>query len=43
VTVTIDVTARRRGTVINTVQVSTSSPDPNSANNTDTEETVITR
>jgi uncharacterized repeat protein (TIGR01451 family) len=43
VTVTIDVTARKRVTVINTVQVSTSSPDPNSANNTDTEETVITR
>jgi uncharacterized repeat protein (TIGR01451 family) len=43
VTVTIDVTARRRGTVINTVQVSTSSPDPNSANNTDSEETVISR
>jgi uncharacterized repeat protein (TIGR01451 family) len=43
VTVTIDVTARRRGTVINTVQVSSSSPDPNSANNTDTEETVISR
>jgi uncharacterized repeat protein (TIGR01451 family) len=43
VTVTIDVTAKQRGTVINMVQVSTSSPDANSANNTDTEETVITR
>ena len=43
VTVTIDVTAKKRGTVINTVQVSTSSPDSNPANNTDTEETVITR
>jgi uncharacterized repeat protein (TIGR01451 family) len=43
VTVTIDVTARRTGTAINTVQVSGSSPDPNPANNTDTEETVITR
>src|SRR5688572_23368158 len=43
VTVTIDVTANKRGTVSNTVQVSTSSPDPNSANNTATEETVISR
>ena len=43
VAVTVEVTARKRVTVINTVQVSTSSPDPNSANNTDTEETVITR
>ena len=43
VTVTINVTARKRGTVINTVQVSTSSTDPNSANNTATEETVISR
>ena len=43
VTVTINVTAKKTGTVINTVQVSTSSPDPNSANNSDTEETVISR
>ena len=43
VTVTIDVTTRKRGTVINTVQVSTSAPDPNSANNSDTEETVVSR
>ena len=43
VTVTIDVTARRTGIAINTVQVGSSSPDPNLANNTDTEETVITR
>lgn len=43
VTVTIDVTARRTGTAINTVQISSLSPDPDSANNTDTEETVITR
>jgi uncharacterized repeat protein (TIGR01451 family) len=43
VTVTIDVTTKKRGTVINTVQVSTSSPDPNRANNTATEETVISR
>jgi hypothetical protein len=43
VTVTIDVTARRTGTAVNTAQVSSLSPDPDPANNTDTEETVITR
>lgn len=43
VTVTITVTARRTGTVTNTAQVSSSSPDPDLTNNTDTEETVITR
>jgi uncharacterized repeat protein (TIGR01451 family) len=43
VTVTINVTARRTGTAVNTVQVGSSSPDPNFANNTDSEETVITR
>ena len=43
VTVTIDVTARRTGTATNVAQVSSASPDPNSANNTDTEDTVITR
>ncbi len=43
VTVTINATARRTGTAINTAQVSSLSPDPDPANNTDTEETVITR
>jgi uncharacterized repeat protein (TIGR01451 family) len=42
-TVTITVTARRPGTVTNTSQVSSLSPDPNLANNTDSEETVVTR
>ena len=42
-TVTINVTARRTGTATNTAQVSSATPDPNPANNTDTEETVITR
>ena len=41
VTVTITVTPRKAGTVTNTAQVSSQSPDPNSTNNTDTEETVI--
>jgi uncharacterized repeat protein (TIGR01451 family) len=43
VTVTINVTARRTGTATNTSQVRSIAPDPNPANNTDTEETVITR
>jgi uncharacterized repeat protein (TIGR01451 family) len=43
ITVTITVTARRTGTATNTAQVSSSSPDPNLANNTDTEPTVVTR
>jgi uncharacterized repeat protein (TIGR01451 family) len=42
-TITITVTARRPGTVTNTAQVSSLSPDPNLANNTDSEDTVITR
>jgi uncharacterized repeat protein (TIGR01451 family) len=42
-TVTITVTPRRPGTVTNTAQVSSLSPDPNLANNTDSEATVITR
>ena len=41
--ITITVTARRTGTVTNTAQVSSLSPDPNLANNTDSEDTVITR
>lgn len=43
VTVTINVSARRTGTAINTVEVSSSSPDPDGANNTATIKTVITR
>ena len=43
VTVTITVTARRTGTATNTAQVSSLSPDPHPANNTATEQTVITR
>jgi uncharacterized repeat protein (TIGR01451 family) len=43
VTVTIIVTPKKAGTVTNTVQVSSGSPDPNSANNTDTEQTVVSR
>jgi uncharacterized repeat protein (TIGR01451 family) len=42
-TVTINVTARRVGTITNTAEVSSLSPDPNQANNTDIEETVVTR
>jgi uncharacterized repeat protein (TIGR01451 family) len=42
-TVAITVTPRRTGTVTNTAQVSSLSPDPNLANNTDSEDTVITR
>jgi uncharacterized repeat protein (TIGR01451 family) len=42
-TITITATARRPGTVTNTAQVSSLSPDPNLANNTDSEDTVITR
>jgi len=42
-TVTIAVTARRTGTATNTVQVHSASPDSDPANNTDTEETTITR
>jgi uncharacterized repeat protein (TIGR01451 family) len=43
VTVTINVTARRAGTAVNTARVTSLSPDPNPANNTATEDTVITR
>jgi uncharacterized repeat protein (TIGR01451 family) len=42
-TVTIQVTARRAGTAVNTAEVRSLSPDSNPGNNTDTEETVITR
>jgi uncharacterized repeat protein (TIGR01451 family) len=42
-TVMITVTPRRTGTVTNTAQVSSLSPDPNLANNTDSEDTVVTR
>jgi uncharacterized repeat protein (TIGR01451 family) len=42
-TVTIAASARRTGTALNTAQVSSLSPDPNPANNTNTEETTITR
>src|SRR5512134_1491016 len=41
VTVTIIVTPRRAGTITNTAQVSSLSPDPNPANNTDAEETTV--
>ena len=43
VTVTIDVSARRAGTATNTAHVASAAPDPIPANNTDTEETAITR
>lgn len=43
VTVTIIVTANKVGTLTNTAQVDSISPDPNSANNTDTEETIVVR
>jgi uncharacterized repeat protein (TIGR01451 family) len=42
-TITITVIPRRTGTVTNTAQVTSLSPDPNLANNTDSEDTVITR
>jgi uncharacterized repeat protein (TIGR01451 family) len=41
--ISITVTPRRPGTVTNTAQVSSLSPDPNLANNTDSEDTVVTR
>ncbi len=40
-TVTLRVTAAREGIAENTATVSTTSPDPNAANNTDTEQTAI--
>jgi uncharacterized repeat protein (TIGR01451 family) len=43
VTITIIVTPKKVGTLTNTAQVSSISPDPNPANNTDTEETVVSR
>ena len=42
-TVTIVVTPKRTGIITNTVQVTSMSPDPNLANNTDTEDTTITQ
>ena len=42
VTVTIIVTPKKAGTLTNTVHVSSAS-DPNEANNTATEQTVVTR
>ena len=41
VTVTITVTFKKAGTVTNTAQVSSLSPDPDSTNNTEAEQTVI--
>ena len=43
VNVTIIVTPKKTGTITNTVQVSSGSPDPNPSNNTDTEQTVVSR
>ena len=43
VTVTIIVTPKKAGTITNTAQVTSISPDPNAANNTDTEETTVVR
>ena len=43
VTVTIIVTPKKTGTLTNTAQVSSASPDPNTANNTDIEQTTIVR
>jgi uncharacterized repeat protein (TIGR01451 family) len=43
VTVTIIVTPKKIGIITNTAQVSSISPDPNSENNTDTEQTTIVR
>ena len=43
VMVTIIVTPKRTGIITNTVQVSSGSPDPNPANNMDSEETVVSR
>jgi uncharacterized repeat protein (TIGR01451 family) len=42
-TVTIVVRPKKVGTLTNTAQVSSSSPDSNQANNADTEETVVSR
>ncbi|HEY0605727.1 MAG TPA: hypothetical protein VGD58_22580 [Herpetosiphonaceae bacterium] len=43
VTVTLIVTPKKAGIITNTAQVRSLSPDPNTANNTDTEETTVTR
>ena len=43
ITVTIVVTAKKEGTLTNTARVDSISPDPNSANNTDTEETMVVK
>src|SRR5687768_10652485 len=43
VTVTIIVTPKKVGTITNTAQLSSISPDPNPANNMDTETTVVSR
>jgi uncharacterized repeat protein (TIGR01451 family) len=43
VTVTIIVTPKRVGTITNTAQVNSSSPDPNAANNSETEQTTVVR
>ena len=43
VTVTLIVTPKKAGTLTNTVHVSSSASDPNEANNTATEQTVVTR
>jgi uncharacterized repeat protein (TIGR01451 family) len=43
VTVTIIVTPKKVGTITDAAQVSSISPDPNPANNMDTEETVVSR
>jgi uncharacterized repeat protein (TIGR01451 family) len=43
VTVTIIVMPKRTGTITNTAQVSSMSPDPNATNNTDTEQTTVVR
>ena len=42
-TVTIIVTPKKAGTLTNTANVSSSTSDPNPANNTDTEQTVVSR
>jgi uncharacterized repeat protein (TIGR01451 family) len=43
VTVTIIVTPKKPGTLTNTAQVNSNSPDPNTANNIDTEDTIVVR
>jgi hypothetical protein len=42
-TVTIIVTPKKIGTITNNAQVNNISPDPNAANNTDTEKTTVVR